>query len=92
MSGFSPEYLAQIEDGMKILESASICLDAVERLLEQEPTADLIKNMVLHLAQSAESVRECRDFEAIMPHDSDEMLARYLTLAERAGQWVGSSD
>lgn len=92
MSGFSAEYLAQIEQGMTILSDTSSSLDVVEQLLEQEPTSDAVKNMVKQLSRCADFVKECREFEAIMPHDSDEKLDRYIALSQRAGRWVEGAE
>lgn len=88
MSGFSAEYLAQIEDGMKMVTATSQSLNDIEQLLGQEVTPATIKKMVQYLGLCAASVKECEDFGAIMPHDSDELRERYMTLAQRAGQWV----
>ncbi|MGO3768204.1 hypothetical protein ACT3T8_16085 [Halomonas sp. AOP1-B1-8] len=88
MSGFSAEYLAQVEEGMALVTATSSCLDGIEQLLGQEPTPATIKGMVQHLGVCAASVNECEDFDAIMPHDSDELQERYMTLAQRAGHWV----
>lgn len=91
MTTFSAEYRAQIEEGMKMVTATSQSLDAAEQLLDREPTAAATKEMVQHLGLCSSSVCECEEFHAIMPHDSDELRSRFMTLAQRAGRWANPS-
>ncbi|WP_193061055.1 hypothetical protein [Halomonas sp. 3A7M] len=88
MSGFSAEYLAEVEAGMKLVTETRERLEGVEQLLDQKPTADTIKAMLKQLGLCAEYVTECEGFGAIMPHDSDELREKYMTLAQQAAGWV----
>lgn len=92
MSGFTAEYLARIEEGMKLMADANQYLEAGEQMLNQEPTAATIKEMVQQLGLCAASVSECQDCDAIMPHDTDELMERYLMLAMLARTWVKGNE
>lgn len=88
MNGFSAEYLAEVEVGMKLVTATRERLYGVEQLLDQKPTADTIKAMLKQLGLCAEYVIECEGVGAIMPHDTDELREEYMTLAQRAAGWV----
>ncbi|MGP5191807.1 MULTISPECIES: hypothetical protein [Halomonadaceae] len=91
MSGFSKEYLAQVEIGMKLEAATSDRLFATEELLRHKPTSAAVRHMVKHLGLCAASVRECENFDAIMPHDCDDLRNHFMMLVQQAGEWIDSS-
>lgn len=84
MANFSPEYLAQIERGDAILSDCYEALNDVDKLLEQELTADKAVDVIMALGEAAIAVRACSKFGVIMPHDLDEVSERLVSVTIRA--------
>ncbi|GGW42744.1 hypothetical protein [Vreelandella hamiltonii] len=89
MSGFSPEYLADIEFGAMILKDCHESLNDVDKLLEQDLTPDMAIDVLMALGEAAIAVRACSNMPAIMPHDLDEVRDRLLAVTIRANHAVG---
>lgn len=81
---FSPEYLAELENGARLLADCRRRFGSLEQLLEKEPTPDPVK-VIEHLGLCAASLEACYGSGFVMPHDADEQRERFLTLVQRAG-------
>lgn len=84
MSGFSPEYLAEIERGSMILTDCHEALSDVDKLLDQDLTPDMAVDVLMALGEAAIAVRACSNVGVIMPHDLDEVRDGLLAVTIRA--------
>lgn len=89
MSGFSPEYLAQLEQANLVLAHCHDALDDLDELLEQDLTPDMAIDVLMALGEAAIAVRACSNMPGIMPHDLDEVRDRLLALTIRANYAAG---